>query len=100
MVQAAIKKAKDSEAAAQIAKQAPVLVLFVIMAGGFLYAQERRDQIWRDMVSKDEHINALRIDDCHRVQSEANAAMEKVAEALNNQSRALEKLSWKLGEGK
>lgn len=100
-------KAKGSEAAVQLAKSSPVLVLFILMAFGFLYSQERRESqwrqfldgqnsIWREMLTEEKATQQLRIAECHAVQSEATKAIEKVADALLSQATAFDRLSYRL----
>ena len=95
MVARMVKEASKTAAAQKLAEQSPTLVLFILMAGGFLYAQERRDQAWHELLSREDKVTEMRIEECHRVQSESIEAMKSVAEALNKQASAFDRLTYR-----
>lgn len=95
MVTQMVRKASNTAAAQKLAEQSPTLVLFIIMAGGFLYAQERRDKAWHELLSREDKVTEMRIEECHRVQIEASEAMKSVAEALNKQASAFDRLTYR-----
>lgn len=96
MVNQLVKKASQSEAAAQLAKQSPSLVLFIIMAALFLWFQERQAQAMRELMLREDRTTELRIEQCHAVQTKATRAIEKVADALIAQATAFDRLTYRL----
>ncbi len=87
---------KKHDATVELAKQAPLLVVFALFACGFLYFMERRDNHWMRMLERDDKVSALRIDQCHMVQSESSAALVSFAEALQVHALAFKEVSIRL----
>jgi hypothetical protein len=90
------EKVKTGAAAMELAKQAPVLMIFALFVIGVFYYQERRDQHWMKMLERDDKVSAMRIEECHRVQGESTQAIRAVASALQNQTLAFKEFSIRL----
>lgn len=87
---------KKYDATVELVKQAPILIVFALFACGFLYFMERRDTHWMKMLERDDKVSALRIEQCHLVQSESSAALESFAEALQVHALAFKEVSIRL----
>jgi len=72
-----------------LTKQAPTMVVFLLLVGLFLYYQER-EKARGDLIARN------RVEVCHRVQEDSIEAIKKLTEAMQLQAIAFNELSVRL----